>query len=83
MKVTTPKFKSTSAEEDEEENANIAETLAGLHDASDIDFIPTTNITIEEESKEESVPVVVSTINQDEIVLIEAQTLDEDDEIER
>jgi hypothetical protein len=31
MKVTTPKFK--NMEEDEEENANIAETLASLHDA--------------------------------------------------
>jgi hypothetical protein len=65
MKVTTPKFKTST--DDDEENANIAETLAGLHDA-DIEFIPTT-IT-EEESKEVSaVPVIVS---QDEIVLIEA-----------
>jgi len=51
--VTTPKFKSSV--DDDEENANIAETLAGLHDA-DIDFIPTT--TDEEETKEPAVPVV-------------------------
>jgi hypothetical protein len=55
MKVTTPKFKSST--DDDEENANIAETLAGLHDA-DVEFIPTT-IT-EEESKEAQVPVIVS-----------------------
>jgi hypothetical protein len=66
MKVTTPKFKTST--DDDEENANIAETLAGLHDA-DVEFIPTT-IT-EEESKEISaVPVVI--VSQDEIVLIEA-----------
>ena len=66
MKVTTPKFK--SATDDDEENANIAETLASLHDA-DVEFIPTT-ITEDEESKEiPSPPVVVS---NDEIVMIEA-----------
>lgn len=83
MKVTTPKFKSTSAEEDDEENANIAETLAGLHDASDIDFIPTTTIKEEESKEEPIVPVVVTSINSEEIVLIEAQGLDDDDDIER
>jgi hypothetical protein len=55
MKVTTPKFKSSN--DDDEENANIAETLAGLHDA-DVEFIPTT-IT-EEESKEIPASVIVN-----------------------
>ena len=71
MKVTTPKFK--SMQDDEEENANIAETLASLHDA-EVDE----QIQLSPEETKESIPVV----NQDEIVLIEAQNLIDDDDLE-
>ncbi len=68
MKVTTPKFK--NMEEDEEENANIAETLASLHDAEIEEQL---QLSLEE--MKDAIPVV----SQDEIVLIEAQSLEEDD----